>query len=109
MAARLKQGDSYSLDVTNPGFQTEPIKKVVITLYFRLDTTRTIKTFYQSMSGPKLGNTTVFQLEDEPFWKEYQFKVIGADFGSDEDLRIEAEGESPLLAMVVIASPKPQQ
>ena len=109
MAARLKQGDSYSLDVTDPGFQTEPIKEVEITLYFRIDTTCTIKTFYQSKSGPKLGNTTVFQLEDKPFWKEYQFKVSGTDFGSDEDLRIEAEGESPLLAMVIIASLKPQQ
>ncbi len=105
MAARLKEGKSYSLDVTDPGFQNGSIKEVEIILYFRIDTTCTINTFYQSHSGMKLGNTADFKLEDKPFWKEYRFRVSNANFGSDEDLRIDVEGASPLLGMVVIAAP----
>ena len=104
-AARLKKGNSYYLDVTDPGFQNGSIKDVEITLYFRIETTCTIKTFYQSQSGTKLGNTVQFKIEDKPFWKEHRFRVRDANFDSDKDLRIEVEGASPLLGMVVIASP----
>ena len=53
----------------------------------------------------ELGDTVDFKLKDKPFWKEHRFRVNGAHFGSDEDLRINVEGKSPLLAMVVIAAP----
>lgn len=65
----------------------------------------TIQTYYRSKSGMKLGDTVDFELKDKPFWKEHRFRVSDAHFDSDEDLRIEVEGASPLLAMVVIASP----
>jgi len=102
--ARLKEGNSYYLDVTDPGFQNGSIKEVEITLYFRIEATCTIKTFYQSQDGKKLGDTVQFKLEDKPFWKEHKFRVRDANFKSDKDLRIEVEGPSPLLGMVVIAS-----
>ncbi|HJN08962.1 MAG TPA: hypothetical protein QF564_09750, partial [Pirellulaceae bacterium] len=103
-AARLAKGNSYSLNVTDPGFQSGSFPEVEITLYFRVDTTCTIQTFYRSKDGMKLGDTVDFELNDKPFWKEHRFRVTNAHFDSDEDLRIEVEGESPLLAMVVIAS-----
>tara|TARA_Y100000588_G_scaffold235187_1_gene248757 strand:+ start:264 stop:3188 length:2925 start_codon:yes stop_codon:yes gene_type:complete len=104
-AARLKKGDHYSLDVTDPGYQNGLIQEVEITLYFRIETTCTIKTFYQRKEGMKLGNTVNFEVKDKPFWKEHRFKVTDATFGSDEDLRIKVEGPSPLLGMVVVSSP----
>ena len=104
-ASRLIESNSYSLDVTDPGFQNGAIPEVEITLYFRVDTTCTIQTFYRSKSGMKLGDTVDFQLKDKSFWKEHRFRVSDAHFDSEEDLRIEVEGASPLLAMVVIASP----
>jgi len=104
-AARLIEGNSYSLNVTDPGFQNGSITEVEIILYFRVDTTCTIQTFYRSKSGMKLGDSVDFQLKDKPFWKEHRFRVSDAHFDSEEDLRIEVEGASPLLAMVVIASP----
>ena len=108
-AARLAKGNSYSLDVTDPGFQNGSIPEVEITLYFRVDTTCTIQTFYRSKNGMKLGDTVDFELKDKPFWKEHRFRVSDAYFDSDEDLRITVEGESPLLAMVVIAAPMTQE
>jgi hypothetical protein len=102
--ARLKEGNSYSLDVTDPGFQNGSIKEVEITLYFRIEETCTIKTFYQSQDRKKLGDTVQFKIEDKPFWKEHRFRVKDANFNSNEDLRIEVEGPSPLLGMVVISS-----
>ena len=105
-AARLTEGNSYSLDVTDPGFQNGSIPEVEINLYFRMDTTCTIRTFYQSKNGMKLGDTVDFELKDKPYWKYHQFRVSDAHFDSDEDLRIEVEGPSPLLGMVVVSSPK---
>lgn len=104
-AARLTKGNSYSLNVTDPGFQNGAFPEVEITLYFRVDTTCSIRTFYRSKNGMKLGDTVEFELKDKPFWKEHRFRVSDAHFDSDEDLRIDVKGESPLLAMVVIASP----
>ena len=108
-AARLTEGNSYSLNVTDSGFQNGEISEVEITLYFRVDTTCTIQTFYRSKNGMKLGDTVDFELKDKPFWKEHRFRVSDAHFDSDEDLRIEVEGQSPLLAMVVIAAPVVQK
>jgi len=108
-AARLTNGNSYSLKVTDPGFQNGSIPEVEITLYFRVDTTCTIQTFYRSKNGMKLGDTADFELKDKPFWKEHRFRVSDAHFDSEEDLRIEVEGASPLLAMVVIAAPMTQE
>ena len=106
-STRIKEGNSYHLDVTDPGFQNGAINEVEITLYFRFDTTCTIKTHYRSKDGMKLGNSVDFKLEDKPLWKEHRFRVSDAHFSSDEgkDLRIEVEGASPLLGMVVIAAP----
>ncbi len=104
-AARLKKGDHYSLDVTDPGYQNGLIQEVEIILYFRVETTCTIKTFYQGKEGMKLGNTVEFEVKDKPYWKEHRFKVTEAIFDSNEDLRIQVEGPSPLLGMVVVSSP----
>ena len=54
----------------------------------------------------KLGDTVAFELENKPFWKEHRFRVSDANFGSSEgvDLRVQVEGGSPLLGMVVIAA-----
>ena len=57
----------------------------------------------------KLGDTVDFELKDKPFWKEHRFRVSDAHFDSDEDLRINVKGKSPLLAMVVIAAPMTQE
>ena len=108
-AARLTEGHSYSLDVTDPGFQNGAFPEVEITLYFRVDTTCAIQTFYRSKNGMKLGDTVDFELKDKPFWKEHRFRVSDAHFDSDEDLRINVKGKSPLLAMVVIAAPMTQE
>ena len=107
LSARLIEGDSFKLDVTDAGFQNGSIKEVEIILYYRIDTTCTLKTYYQSQSGMKLGDSVDFELEGKPFWKEHRFRVSDANFGSSEgmDLRIQVEGESPLLGMVVIAAP----
>ena len=106
-STRIKEGNSYHLDVTDPGFQNGAINEVEITLYFRFDTTCTIKTHYRSKDGMKMGDSVDFKLEDKPLWKEHRFRVSDAHFSSDEgkDLRIEVEGASPLLGMVVIAAP----
>jgi hypothetical protein len=54
----------------------------------------------------KLGDTVAFELKNKPFWNEHRFRVSDPHFGSSEgaDLRIEVEGASPLLGMVVIAA-----
>ena len=106
-SARLVEGDSYELKVTDPGFQNGAIKEVEITLYFRIEDHCTISTHYQGQGGMKLGDTVAFELEGKPFWKEHRFRVSDAHFGSSEgvDLRIQVEGASPLLGMVVIAAP----
>jgi hypothetical protein len=103
--ARLATGNSYSLDVTDPAFQDGSIQDAEIILYFRIDTTCSIKTQYRTKTGMKLANTTEFKLKDKPFWKEYRFRVSDAHFDSKEDVRIDIDGASPLLAMVVVASP----
>jgi len=108
-AARLTKGNSYSLDVTDPSFQNGSFPEVEITLYFRVDTTCTIRTFYRSKNGMKLGDTVDFEQKDKPFWKEHRFRVSDAHFDSDEDLRINVKGKPPLLAMVVIAAPMAQE
>ena len=77
------------------------IQEVEITLYFRIETTCTIKTFYQGKEGIKLGNTVEFEVKDKPYWKEHRFKVTDATLDSDEDLRIKVEGPSPLLGKIV--------
>ena len=106
-SARLVEGDSYELQVIDPGFQNGAIKEVEITLYFRIEDDCTISTHYQGPGGIKLGDTVAFQLKNKPFWKEHRFRVSDANFGSSEgvDLRIEVDGASPLLGMVVIAAP----
>ena len=57
----------------------------------------------------KPGDTVDFELKDKPFWKEHRFRVSDAHFDSDEDLRINVKGKSPLLAMVVITAPMTQK
>jgi len=111
VAARLVEGDSFSLDVTDPGFQNGAIKEVEITLYFRIEATCTIETYYQSQSGMKLGDNAKFEVKHKPFWKEHRFRVSKANFGAEQavDLRIEVEGAAPLLGMVVIAAPMTQE
>ena len=93
--------------MTDPGFQNGAIKEVEITLYFRIEDDCTISTHYQGQGGMKLGDTVAFEVKNKPFWKEHRFRVSDANFGSSEgvDLRIEVEGASPLLGMVVIAAP----
>jgi hypothetical protein len=100
------KGDSYELQVTEPGFQNEAIKEVEITLYFRIEATCAIETYYRGKDGMKLGDTVAFELKNKPFWNEHRFRVSDPHFGSSEgaDLRIEVEGASPLLGMVVIAA-----
>jgi len=107
VAARLVEGDSFSLDVTDPGFQNGAITEVEITLYFRIEVNCTIETYYRGQDGMKLGNTVDFEVKDKPFWKEHRFRVSDANFGAEQevDLRIQVEGASPLLGMVVIAAP----
>jgi len=111
VAARLVEGDSFSLDVTDPGFQNGAIKEVEITLYFRIEATCTIESYYQSQSGMKLGDNAKFEVKNKPFWKEHRFRVSKANFGAEQavDLRIEVEGAAPLLGMVVIAAPMTQE
>ena len=106
-SARLVGGDSFSLDVTDPGFQNGAIKEVEIILYFRIEATCTIETYYQSQSGMKLGDNAKFEVKNKPFWKEHRFRVSDANFGAEQDvdLRIQVEGAAPLLGMVVIAAP----
>ena len=110
-AARLTKGNSYSLNVTDPGFQNGSIKDVEVILYFRIENNCTIETYYRSPGGMKLGDRVDFELDDKPFWKEHRFGVSDANFGSEQgaDIRIKVEGASPLLAMVVIAAPMTQQ
>ena len=110
-AARLTKGKSYSLNVTDPGFQNGSIKDVEVILYFRIENNCTIETYYRSPGGMKLGDRVDFELDDKPFWKEHRFGVSDANFGSEQgaDIRIKVEGASPLLAMVVIAAPMTQQ
>lgn len=66
-AARLTKGNSYSLKVTDPGFENGSFQEVEITLYFRVETTCTIQTFYRSENEMKLGTTIDFELKDKPF------------------------------------------
>ena len=110
-SARLVEGDSYWLRVTDPGFQNGRIKDVEVILYFRIENSCTIETYYRSPGGMKLGDSVDFELDDKPFWKEHRFRVSDASFGAeqDADIRIKVEGASPLLAMVVIAAPMTQE
>ena len=61
----------------------------------------------RGQGGMKLGDRVAFELKNKPFWEEHRFRVSDANFGSSEDvdLRIQVEGASPLLGMVVIAAP----
>ena len=110
-SARLVEGNSFELKVTDPGFQNGAIKEVEITLYFRIEDHCTISTHYQGQGGMKLGDNVAFEVKNKPFWKEHRLRVSDAKFGSSEgvDLRIEVEGASPLLGMVVIAAPVAQE
>ena len=110
-SARLVEGDSYWLKVTDPGFQNGLIKEVEVTLYFRIENNCTVETYYQSPSGMKLGDSVTFELKGKPFWKEHRFRISDANFGAEQgaDIRIKVEGASPLLGMVVIASPEAQE
>ena len=110
-SARLVEGDSYWLKVTDPGFQNGRIKDVEVILYFRIENSCTLETYYRSAGGMKLGDRVDFELDDKPFWKEHRFRVSDASFGAeqDADIRIKVEGASPLLAMVVIAAPMTQE
>ena len=110
-SARLVEGDSYELQVTDPGFQNGAIQEVEITLYFRIEDDCTISTHYQGQDGMKLGDSVDFELKGKPFWEEHRFRVSDANFGSSEgvDLRIQVDGASPLLGMVVIAAPVAQE
>lgn len=95
----------------DPGFQNGSIKEVEVTLYFRIENNCTVETYYRSPSGMKLGDSVSFKLEDKPFWKEHRFRISDANFGAEqgEDIRIKVEGASPLLGMIVIASPVAQK
>ena len=105
MGARLKNGNAYSFKVTDPEFQKGKKPAVEITLFFRLDTDCTIKPFYRTRDGLKPAKQFRHKLGSDPTWKEYRFTLEDAWFGSEEDLRIEIEGESPMLAMVCFSSP----
>ncbi len=54
---------------------------------------------------------STFELKGKPFWKEHRFRINDANFGAEQgaDIRIKVEGASPLLGMVVIASPAAQK
>ena len=110
-SARLVEGDSYWLKVTDPGFHNGSIQDVEVTLYFRIENNCTVETYYRSPSGMKLGDSVTFELKGKPFWKEHRFRINDANFGAEQgaDIRIKVEGASPLLGMVVIASSAAQK
>ena len=106
MGARLKSGNAYSFQVTEPEFQQGKNATFEITLFFRLDTDCTIKPFYRTRDGLKSVEPFRHELGANPSWQEYRFQVSDAYFGGEQgaDLRLEVEGASPLLSMVVIAA-----
>jgi hypothetical protein len=79
---------------------------VEFVLYFLVDTACTIKTYYHTSTGMKLGNTQTYDGSVSGFWKEFSFSKTDARFGATEDIRIEITGASPLLAKVAVRSTK---
>jgi len=95
--ARMIDGDSYWLKMTDPEFQNGSIQDVEVTLYFRIENNCTVETYYRSPSGMKLGDSVTFELEDKPSWKERRFRISDANFEAEQiaGIRIKVERHLP--------------
>ena len=96
-SARIIDGDSYWLKMTDPEFQNGSIQDVEVTLYFRIENNCTVETYYRSPSGMKLGDSVTFKLEDKPSWKERRFRISDANFEAEQSagIRIKVERHLP--------------
>jgi len=95
---------SYRLNVMDPDFRGGAREDLTLALEFYLDTDCTIETSYRSRNGMSVAGTKTFSNAEKPEWVRYDTALDDADFGSNEDIRIEVEGKPPLLAMVAVLS-----
>lgn len=87
----LTSGNSFALNVTEPAFSDGKVKSVDfnIGIYLGPSSTHTVKVYYDSSTGEKLGKTSTFTDIDSRV-KTVSFSVSDARFSSaTSDIRIE--------------------
>lgn len=101
----LTSGSSILFDVTDPDFVNGAAGNVDIKIMYLDDTDGTIKIYYDSTSGEKLGATYMMSSSDSVLWTTKTIQVNDARFNSStQDIRIEVVSGDPVFAHVTVES-----